>query len=73
MLLFKDENRQAKCWEEQMAKSEVTDRLEQHRADFASVTGAPFSHFFCPVLHVDEDTELCQGHIICQAFDTPRV
>jgi hypothetical protein len=29
----------------------------------------PFAHFFCPILHVDEDAELQEGHIINRAFE----
>ena len=30
-------------------------------ADYGSVTGKPFRHFFCPTLHVDEDVGLAGG------------
>lgn len=32
------------------------------------VIGQPFSHFFCPVLFRDEDSPLCQAHIVNVAF-----
>ena len=38
------------------------------RADYESVTGSPFQHFFCPILYRDEDTELCRAHVINRAF-----
>lgn len=43
-------------------------KLEELRVDFASLTGVPFKHFFCPILLVDDDTALCKGHVVSQAF-----
>jgi hypothetical protein len=43
-------------------------QLERHRADYAKITGAPFQHFFCPILFVDEPAKLMRGHIINEAF-----
>jgi hypothetical protein len=43
-------------------------RLKSHRADHATITGQPFQHFFCPILFIDEDTELMQGHVINEGF-----
>lgn len=51
-----------------MRGSELNRRLTELRADFASLVGRPFDHFFCPILHVDEDAELCKGHVVGQAF-----
>jgi len=51
-----------------VANTGLEKRLEELRADFASLTGAPFQHFFCPVLFVDEDAALCKGHVVSQAF-----
>lgn len=31
--------------------------------DYSSATGRSFRHFFCPILHVDEDVPLTRGHI----------
>ncbi len=45
-------------------------RVEMLKADFQAETGAPFKHFFCPFLHVDEPAPLCEGHIINEAFGT---
>ena len=42
--------------------------LELLRADYASVTGRPFEHFYCPILYRDDNTELCQAHVINKAF-----
>jgi hypothetical protein len=51
----------------------VKSRVEELRADYAEISGEPFSHFFCPILFKDEDTPLCRAHIINQAFsDSPR-
>ena len=44
------------------------ERLAQLRADYADVAGRPFSSFFCPILFVDQDVELCRAHIINLGF-----
>ncbi len=38
-------------------------------ADYESVSGRTWSYFFCPILHQDEETELCAGHVINQALE----
>lgn len=38
--------------------------IAHYRADYTSVRGEPFRHFYCPILHVDEDVPLSRGHII---------
>lgn len=43
-------------------------RLDELRNDFAGVEGMPFKHFFCPILWIDEATELCLGHVVNKAF-----
>jgi hypothetical protein len=43
-------------------------KLEKLLADYDQVRGQPFSHFFCPILFIDEDVPLCQAHIINLAF-----
>jgi hypothetical protein len=50
-------------------KRKVVKRLDELRQDFACVVGQPFSHFFCPILFVDESAELCEAHIVNKAFD----
>lgn len=45
-------------------------RVEMLKADFQAETGAPFKHFYCPFLQVDEPTPLCEGHIINETFGT---
>jgi hypothetical protein len=46
----------------------IINKLERYREDYKIVKGKPFSFFFCPVLFVDEETELCKAHIINKAF-----
>ena len=43
-------------------------KLEKLRADHEAVTGRPFSHFFCPILFRDEEADLCEGHVVNNAF-----
>jgi hypothetical protein len=43
-------------------------RLERHRANYAAITGAPFEHFFCPILFNDVRAELIRGHVINETF-----
>lgn len=47
---------------------EAQERLQALNADYASVTGQAFDHFFCPILHRDEDVDLCRGHVLNQSF-----
>lgn len=42
--------------------------IERLRADFESVTGKPFRHFYCPILHLDEDTALTKGHVVPESL-----
>jgi hypothetical protein len=49
--------------------SRLKTRLEILRASYARVTGAPFDHFYCPILFRDEPAELCRAHLVNQAFD----
>ena len=37
-------------------------------SDFEEVAGKRFSYFFCPLLLIDEKTELCEAHIVNKAF-----
>src|SRR5208337_2439289 len=43
-------------------------RLELHRANYETVMGSPFEHFFCPILFSDVPAELIRGHVINEAF-----
>ncbi len=45
-------------------EEEVRRRVEVLRADYQSEVGRPFEHFYCPILHVDEATELLRGHVV---------
>ena len=38
--------------------------MNELREDFESVRGKPFKHFYCPILHVDEDVPLTKGHVV---------
>ena len=48
--------------------SNVEWRLRELKRDYESTEHRPWKHFFCPVLYRDEETELCRGHIINEAF-----
>lgn len=50
-------------------KAGIQKQLELQKTDYESVSKRPWKHFFCPILHRDEETELCRGHVINQAFD----
>ena len=47
----------------------IRKRLEQLRADYESVSNRLWQFFYCPILHRDEETELCGGHVINQALE----
>lgn len=54
-------------------KSEFKIKLQKINDDFEEVIGKSPHHFFCPILLKDEKAELCQAHIINQAFpNSPR-
>ena len=53
-----------------MPDIELQRRIEQLRADYQVAVGSPFEHFFCPILHIDEPSEWCRGHIVPEAFST---
>jgi hypothetical protein len=53
-----------------MVDEQLRRRVDSLRDDFQAETGQPFRHFFCPLLHTDEDVELCKGHVIPDAFKT---
>ena len=46
----------------------IENYLAQLNTDYKNVFGSPFRHFFCPILYRDEETELCQAHVINKAF-----
>jgi hypothetical protein len=43
---------------------DLSDQLDQYRRDHERITGTPFKHFHCPILGVDEPTEMCRGLVI---------
>lgn len=47
---------------------DIERKLSLLREDYTSVTGKPFTYFWCPILHSDDDVELCRAHIINQAL-----
>ena len=47
----------------------VRTELQNLRQDFVERGNEPFDHFYCPILYQDEDTELCEAHIINKAFE----
>ncbi len=53
-----------------MADEDFEQRIELLRRDFNRINGTPFRHFFCPILHVDEQTPMCRGHIIPDSTET---
>ena len=42
--------------------------VEELREDYRSVAGEPFRHFYCPILHVDEDVPLTKGHVVPESL-----
>ncbi len=36
--------------------------------NYQEVSGRPFEHFYCPILQMDEEAELCMGHIINESI-----
>ena len=42
--------------------------LAKLKEDYRAVSGGPSDHFFCPILHVDEDVPLIRAHVINKAF-----
>ncbi len=47
---------------------ELKARIDECRADYEKSCNKSFTHFMCPILLIDEDVELCKGHIIPQAL-----
>ena len=43
-------------------------QLDSWQIDYESIVGSGFRHFYCPILHTDEDTLLQKGHVINDAF-----
>lgn len=54
-------------------KAKISTKLKAMCSDFEEVTGKRFNNFYCPILLLDEKTELCEAHIVNKAFpNTPR-
>ena len=49
-------------------RGEVRKRMTLLNTDYECLSGSPCSHFFCPILYRDEDTELCRAHVINRSF-----
>ena len=47
---------------------EIQSQLVRLCSDYELEYGERFDHFYCPFLCVDEDVELCLGHIVPDAF-----
>lgn len=43
-------------------------KIEVLRKDHENASGKAFNYFWCPILFIDEDTDLCIAHIVNQAF-----
>jgi hypothetical protein len=50
------------------ASRRIEENLKGLRAEYASLEGKPFNHFFCPILLQDEEVPLCMGHIVNDAI-----
>ena len=42
--------------------------VKRFRKEHEAVEGRPFAHFLCPILFADEDVDLCQAHVVNEAF-----
>ena len=47
---------------------EIQRQLRKLQKDHECVVGQPFKHFVCPILLIDEEIELCMGHVVNQVF-----
>ena len=43
-------------------------QLNRMNEDYTSVVGKPFKHFYCPILCIDDQAELCMGHVVNESF-----
>jgi hypothetical protein len=55
------------------APEDVKWRVEKFKANYVSLGNEPFKHFLCPILLVDDDTELCRGHVIPSALGDSNI
>jgi hypothetical protein len=49
-------------------RQELIEKVKRCSEDFASLGDGPFHHFYCPTLLVDDETDLCLGHVINEAI-----
>jgi hypothetical protein len=49
-------------------KEKIRHRINALQADFQTIAGSKFRHFYCPILYRDEDVTLCRAHIINNAL-----
>lgn len=45
-------------------KLDRSGRMQALRANYQKHNGAPFEHFFCPILKVDQKVDMSDGHIV---------
>jgi hypothetical protein len=48
--------------------ADMSQKLAILNKNYTSIKNKPFNYFYCPILHKDEQTELCEGHIINKKF-----
>jgi hypothetical protein len=51
-----------------MSDSELARRIEELSHDYEALSGRPWEHFYCPILRIDEVTDICKGHVVPKAF-----
>lgn len=47
-----------------MTKESIESQLPGFRSDYELFAGSPCNYFVCPILGIDETTDLCLGHVI---------
>jgi hypothetical protein len=51
-----------------LVNASIANKLSTLRQEYERLTGSPFGHFYCPILLRDQFVELCEGHVVNQAF-----
>ena len=51
-----------------IVKKKIAKKLNALNVNFLENTGKKVKYFFCPILFVDEETEVCEAHIVNKAF-----
>jgi hypothetical protein len=49
-------------------RQELIEKVNRCKKDFTSLGDGPFHHFYCPILLVDEEADLCLGHVVNEAI-----